>query len=126
MGLRFDVVGDETRPPLGRDVTGHTDRPRMIRIVGVEQREDGARIPENAAGHRLRMACLLRAPGVRPPPRPAPTSRNIGWSGENGGMPRAGVPAPTGLNGARGNEAPPTSAHAREVAPLNQPPDGRT
>ena len=40
----------------------------------------------------------------------------------------AGGPAPTGarVNGARRDEAPSTSANAREVASLNQAPDGRT
>ena len=45
VGLRFDVVGDEARPPFGSDVTSRGDRARMIRIVGVKQREDGARVP---------------------------------------------------------------------------------
>ena len=80
VGFRLDIVGDEARPPLGRDVTGHGHRARMVRIISVEQRKDRARIPENAADHRSRMACLSRAPGVLPPPRPAPTRRNIGWS----------------------------------------------
>jgi hypothetical protein len=57
----------------------------MIRIVGIEQGEDRARIPEYAASHSSRIACLSRAPGVRPPPRPAPTRRKIGWSSENAG-----------------------------------------
>lgn len=37
-------------------------------------------IPEDAASHRSRMACLSRAPGTLPPPRPPPTRRKIGWS----------------------------------------------
>src|SRR5438309_10863117 len=58
----------------------------MIPVVGVEQAEDRARIPENAAGHSARIAGLSRAPGALPPLRPAPASRKIGWFSENGGM----------------------------------------
>ncbi len=51
VAFRFNVVGNEARPPLGRDAQSHGDRACMVRVVGIEQREDGARIPENAAGH---------------------------------------------------------------------------
>src|SRR5438445_2230079 len=44
VGFRLDVVGDEARPPFGRELTSHGNRARMVGIVGVEQREDGARI----------------------------------------------------------------------------------
>src|SRR5438128_6156579 len=58
VGLRLDIVGDEARSPFRSNVTRHGDRSRMIRVVSVEQRENGAGIPENAASHRSRMACL--------------------------------------------------------------------
>jgi len=76
--LRFDVIRDETGSLFGSDLVCHLDSPRVIGVVGVEEGEDGARIPEDAALHRSRIACLSRAPGLWPPLRPAPTSRNIG------------------------------------------------
>jgi hypothetical protein len=42
------------------------------------------------------------------------------------GNSRGPAPAGASLNGADRNEAPSTSANARKVASLNQPPDGRT
>ena len=83
VSLGLDIVGDEARTLFGCEGTGHGDRASMVGVVCIEQSEDGARIPEDGAGHRSRMACLSRAPGVLPPPRPAPTRRKIGWSLEN-------------------------------------------
>jgi len=88
--FRFDVIGDETGPGFGCDFTRHHHGLRVVGIIRVEQRENGARIPEDRTSHRSRMPCLSRAPGVLPPPRPAPTRRNIGWSCENGGMSAVG------------------------------------
>ena len=70
LGLRF--VSDDSFA-IVMDANG-----TMVRIVRVEQRENRARVPKDAARHRSRIACLSRAPGVLPPPRPAPTSRKIG------------------------------------------------
>jgi len=78
--LSLDVIGDEARPRLRGDLARDRHRPYVVRVVGIEQGENGARIPEDAASHRSRMACLSRAPGMWPPPRPAPTRRKIGWS----------------------------------------------
>ena len=40
--FRFDVVGDEAGARVGRDVTRHGDGTCMVRIVCIEQRENGA------------------------------------------------------------------------------------
>ena len=62
--LGFDVVRDETRPLFGRDLACHGNRARVIGVIGVEECEDGARVPEDAASHASRIACLSRAPGL--------------------------------------------------------------
>ncbi len=84
---------------------------RMVGVVGIEQCEDGARVPKHAAGHRSRMACLSRAPGFWPPPRPPPASRKIGWSRVNGGI---------------GREAPPIRERAKADARTSRRPPCRT
>src|SRR5271166_1732844 len=87
MGFYFDVVRDEGRPLLRGDAAGNGNRAFMIGVVCVEQRENCARIPENASHdvHASRIACLSRAPGAWPPLRPAPTRRKIGWLSAKGG-----------------------------------------
>ena len=82
MGLRLDVVRDEARPLFRGNPMRRGNRTRVIGVIGVERCEDGARVPEDAARHWSRIACLSRAPGLRP----APTSRNIGWSRRKGGI----------------------------------------
>jgi hypothetical protein len=37
VGLRFDVIGDERGPPLGRNRARNGHRPFMVGIVCVEQ-----------------------------------------------------------------------------------------
>lgn len=87
MSFHFDVVGDEAWPLLRGNSAGNCHRAFMIGVVGIEQRENCARIPENALPdvHASRIACLLRAPGAWRPPRPAPTRRKMGWSSAKGG-----------------------------------------
>jgi hypothetical protein len=53
----------------------------VIRVVCVQKRENCARIPENTPPyvHASRIACFSRAPGGRPPLRPAPIRRKMGW-----------------------------------------------
>jgi hypothetical protein len=60
----------------------------MIGIVRIQQCENGARIPEDATpdAHVSRIACLSRAPGVRPPLRPAPIRRKMGCFPVKGGI----------------------------------------
>ena len=85
MSLRLDVIRDETRPPLRGDTFGMECRALVISVVGVKKGKDRAGVPKNAASHLSMIACLSRAPGAFPPLRPAPTSRNIGWSLVSGG-----------------------------------------
>ena len=86
VGLRLDVVGDEARALFRSDPARHGNRARVISVGGVQECEDGARVPEDAASHWSRIACLSRAPGRRLPLRPAPTNRNIAWSRRKGGI----------------------------------------
>ena len=91
MRLGLDVVRDEARPPLRGDGASHAHCTRMIGIVGIEQRQDGTRVPEDAARHSSSSACLSRAPGAFPPPRPAPMRRKMGESSVSAGT-AAGEP----------------------------------
>lgn len=87
MSFHFNVIGDEAWPPLRCDLAGYFNSTFMVGIICIQQRENRTRVPKNASpeAHVSRIACLSRAPG-RPPPRPAPTSRNIGCSSVKGGM----------------------------------------
>src|SRR5262245_15459862 len=78
VGLGFDVVRDEAGATLGGDLPGDFDGARVVSVVRVDEREDRAGVPQHAARHSSRIACLSRAPGACPPPRPAPTSRKMG------------------------------------------------
>jgi hypothetical protein len=78
--FHFDVVREEAWPLLGRNLASNCHCAVMIGIVGIQQRENCARIRENASpdAHASRIACLSRAPGIRPPLRPAPIKRKMG------------------------------------------------
>src|SRR5688572_5787607 len=79
MCFRFAVVRHEARAPLPSDFVSDADCALMIGVVGVYERQDGTRVPEDRASQSSsKMACLLRAPGARPPPCAAPASLNIG------------------------------------------------
>jgi len=88
MRLHFDIVRDEARPPLQRNLAGNCNGAFMVRVVRIQQRENCARIPKNAPPdvHASGIACLSRAPGNRPPLRPAPISRKIGCLSVKGGI----------------------------------------
>jgi len=90
MRFGLDVVRDEARAPIRCDRAGDCHGTLVVSIVGIEQCEDRTRIPEDTARHRSRIPCLSRAPGIFPPPRPAPTRRKMGWSSVSAGTPADG------------------------------------
>ena len=57
-----NFTDDEAWARFGRDVTRNGHGSSMIGVVRVEQRENGARVPENRSRHRSRTPCLSRAP----------------------------------------------------------------
>src|SRR5215470_8181606 len=95
MCFYFDIVRDEAWPPLRHNLASSRNCALMIGIVRIQQRENGARIPENAPpdAHTSRIACLSRAPGDCPPPRPAPIRRKMGWPSVKGGISLVTFPA---------------------------------
>jgi len=100
MGFHFDIVRDKAGSPLRCNLAGNRSSAFMIDVVRVQQRENRARIPENASRgvHTSRIACLSRAPGDRPPLRPAPISRKMGWFSVKGRISPIAFP-PTGFRG---------------------------
>src|SRR6516165_4262749 len=88
MGFHFDVVRDTAGPLFRGNLASSFNRTFMIGVVCIQQRQNCARIPENAPPdvHTSRIACLSRAPGDWPPLRPAPIRRNMGWLSVKGGI----------------------------------------
>jgi len=64
--VRFDldVIGDEAGAPVRRKLQSHTAGGLVISIIRIEESEDCARVPQDAASHRCSAAvqdCVLVA-----------------------------------------------------------------
>jgi hypothetical protein len=49
--LDFNIVCDETGPPIMGDITGNLRRQGVIRVIRVQQGKNGARVPQDSAPH---------------------------------------------------------------------------